>query len=496
MNASSFPAWLAAQAADRASRGLTRQLAHSDTEGLLDLAGNDYLGLARDPRVVAGAVAAARAYGVGAGASRLVSGTLSIHTELEREMAAFTGFPAALAFSSGYHANLSVVQALAGADTLIVSDAHIHASMIDACRLTRATVTVTAHNDVAAVARALAGRAQPRALVLAETIYSVLGDAAPLAELAEAAAASDAVLIADEAHALGVGGPGGRGLLAAHGLAGRPDVIATGTLSKSFGSQGGLVLSSAEVRHHLVNRARPFIYDTGLAPPAAGGALAAVRILEAAPELAVAVRRNAALLAGAVGVAAPAGAVLSVPMPGPREALAGVAAAAEHGVRIGCFRPPSTPDGISRLRLTARAQHSDEDLSWAAKVLRLAVAARLQFAHHDVQGHGGIRPAARGAGFDRVPESTHQAGELVRLARALSRLQQRPGEPPLRRLVEMRDHRTRDHTAGLPLVQHPDGDRVRPGRPQAGVGARPQVDHQLVAGIGGHRRAQRLAPDR
>jgi 8-amino-7-oxononanoate synthase len=373
MNESSFPAWLAGQAADRAERGLARQLAHADEQRLLDLAGNDYLGLARDRRVVAGAVAAAQAYGAGAGASRLVSGTLSIHTELEQAMAAFAGFPAALAFSTGYHANLSVVQALADSDTLIVSDAHIHASMIDACRLSRATVTVTPHNDVAAVARALAGRGQRRALVLVETIYSVLGDAAPVAELAELAAAHDAVLIADEAHAFGVAGPGGRGLLAANGLAGRRDVVATGTLSKSFGSQGGLALGSAAVREHLVNRARPFIYDTGLAPAAAGAALASLRILTAAPELADTVRRNAASLADAAGVAEPAGAVLSVPMPGPREALSAVAAAAEHGLRIGCFRPPSTPDGVSRLRLTAHAHHTDENLATAAKVLRLVI---------------------------------------------------------------------------------------------------------------------------
>ena len=375
MNASTFPAWLAAQAADRADRGLTRQLVHSDGERLLDLAGNDYLGLARDPRVVAGAVAAARAYGAGAGASRLVSGTLSLHTELEREMAAFAGFPAALAFSTGYHANLSVVAALADSDTLIVSDAHIHASMIDACRLARATVTVTPHNDVGAVARALAGRGGRRALVLVETVYSVLGDAAPLAELAELVAAQDAVLIADEAHALGVAGPGGRGLLAAHGLAGRPDVVATGTLSKSFGSQGGLVLGLTAVREHLVNRARPFIYDTGLAPAAAGAALAALRVLQAEPGLAGRARRNAAVLADAVGVARPAGAVLSVPMPGPTEALSAVAAAAEGGLRIGCFRPPSTPDGVSRLRLTAHAHHTDDDLTRAADVLRRVVSA-------------------------------------------------------------------------------------------------------------------------
>lgn len=376
MNDHSFPAWLAAQAADRAGRGLTRRLVPADRGSLLDLAGNDYLGLARDPRVVAGAVAAAQEYGAGAGASRLVSGTLSIHAELEREMAAFTGFPGALVFSTGYHANLSAVQALADADTLIVSDAHVHASMIDACRLARATVTVTPHNDVAAVARALAGRGRRRALVLAETIYSVLGDAAPLAELARVVADGDAVLIADEAHALGVAGPGGRGLLAAHGLAGRPDVVATGTLSKSFGSQGGLVLGSPEVCEHLVNRARPFIYDTGLAPAAAGAALAALRVLRAAPELAGKVRRNAAFLAGVAGVPEPAGAVLSVPMPGPREALAAVETAAGHGLRIGCFRPPSTPDGVSRLRLTAHAHHSDENLALAAKILSLVVPVR------------------------------------------------------------------------------------------------------------------------
>jgi 8-amino-7-oxononanoate synthase len=372
MNASSFPAWLAAQAAEREEFGLTRRLTESDRgEPLLDLAGNDYLGLARDPRVVAGAVAAAQEYGAGATASRLVSGTLSIHTELEQAMAAFTGFASALAFSSGYHANLSVVQALADRDTLVVSDAHIHASMIDACRLARATVTVTPHNDVAAVEHALASRKQRRALVLAETIYSVLGDAAPVAALADLAAAYDAVLVADEAHAFGVAGPGGRGLLAAHGLTGRPEVIATATLSKSFGAQGGLALGLPAVREHLVNRARPFIYDTGLAPAAAGAALAALRVIGAAPELTTRVRANAAILADACGADPPAGAIASMPMPGPQAALASVAAAAGHGLRIGCFRPPSTPDGISRLRLTAHAHHTGEELALAVKVLRL-----------------------------------------------------------------------------------------------------------------------------
>ena len=360
--------WLAAQATAREEAGLTRRLVDSDRgEPLLDLAGNDYLGLARDPRVVAGALRAAEEYGAGAGASRLVSGTLSIHSALEDRLASFTGYDAALVLSTGYHANLSVITALADADTLIVSDGHIHASMVDACRLSRGALTVVPHNDVEAVRTALANRTQTRALVLVESIYSVLGDAAPIEALAALCDEYDALLVADEAHGLGVAGPGGRGLLWGGP---RANVVVTATLSKSLGSQGGAVLCSPAVREHLVNRARPFIYDTGLAPAAAGAALAALQVIEAEPERVARVHHNARLLADACEVDAHAGAVLSVPMPGPREAVAAVEAAAANGVRIGCFRPPSTPDGISRLRLTAHAHHTADELTLAAKVLR------------------------------------------------------------------------------------------------------------------------------
>ena len=163
-------------------------------------------------------------------------------------------------------------------------------------------------------------------------------------------------------------------LLSDAGLGGRIDVIATATLSKSLGAQGGAVLCSPAVRDHLINRARPFIYDTGLAPAAAGAALGALRVIEAEPDRIARVREAAAVLAEACRVDPPAGAVLSVPMPSPLEALAAVSTAASHGVRIGCFRPPSTPDGISRLRLTAHANHSDDELALAAKVLREVVA--------------------------------------------------------------------------------------------------------------------------
>jgi 8-amino-7-oxononanoate synthase len=367
---SRFTDWLAERAAAREDAGLTRRLFASDASGpMIDLAGNDYLGLARDPRVVAGAVAAAERHGAGAGASRLVTGTLTVHEDLERDLASFTGFPAALVLSTGYHANLAAVSALADADTLIVSDAHVHASMIDACRLSRGAVQVVPHNDVGAVERFLAAREQPRALVLVETIYSVLGDSAPVAELADVCARHDAVLVADEAHALGVAGIEGRGLLQASGLAGEDHVVATLTLSKSLGSQGGAVLASRPVREHLVNTARPFIYDTGLAPAAAGAASAALAVIRAEPDRVARVRAVAAALAKAGGVPEADGAVLAIAMPGPREAVEAVARAADHDVRIGCFRPPSTPDGISRLRLTAHAHLADTELEHAVAVV-------------------------------------------------------------------------------------------------------------------------------
>lgn len=368
-----FEGWLARLAAQREQHGLTRRLFASDaaspTGALVDLAGNDYLGLSRHPQVVGAAAAAAREYGAGAGASRLVTGTLSVHERLEQRLAEFTGFEAALVASTGYHANLSAVTALSDADTLIVSDAHVHASLIDACRLARAERVVVPHNDVEAVERALAGRHQPRALVIVESIYSVLGDAAPLTALAAACATRDAVLVVDEAHGIGVAGRGGRGLVRQAGLAGQPHVVVTVTLSKALGSQGGAVLGSPAVREHLINTARPFIYDTGLAPAAAAAATEALDLIEARPELPLRLHHVARALTDACDVEPVPGAVLAVAMGSPQEALEAVSDAAGEGLRIGCFRPPSTPDGISRLRLTAHADLDDVALGRAVEVL-------------------------------------------------------------------------------------------------------------------------------
>ncbi|WP_424214944.1 8-amino-7-oxononanoate synthase [Streptomyces sp. BI20] len=369
----------AERARDRA--GLTRVLrprpAHSE---LLDLAGNDYLGLTRHPEALAGAREAVTRWGAGATGSRLVTGTTELHAELEAELAAFCGFEAALVTSSGYAANLAAVTALSGRDALVVSDSVNHASLVDACRLSRAEIAVAPHKDPRAVAAELAARSHARALVVTDSVFSVDGDTAPLAEQAAVCRAAGAALVVDDAHGFGVRGAGGRGEPHAAGLAGAPDVVVTLTLSKAMGSQGGAVLGPARVIRHLVNTARSFIFDTGLAPAAVGAALASLRLLAREPERAARVRRvatelHAGLTAAGLGSVPPEAAVVSVRAPSAAQALRWAADCREAGLAVGCFRPPSVPDGISRLRLTARADLTGEEIARAvAAVVRTAPA--------------------------------------------------------------------------------------------------------------------------
>ncbi|MGW1892654.1 8-amino-7-oxononanoate synthase [Streptomyces sp. NPDC002004] len=366
--------WIDEQARLRRRAGLERTLRPRCAEStLLDLASNDYLGLARHPQVTEAAAEAAFRWGGGATGSRLVTGSTGLHAQLERELADFCGFEAALVFSSGYAANIAAVTALAPHGSLIVSDAGNHASLIDGCRLARGTTQVVPHADVEAVRKALDTHEGP-AVVLSDTVFSVDGDAAPLGGLAAACREAGAGLVVDDAHGVGVLGDGGRGAPFAAGLAGDCDVVTTVTLSKSFGSQGGAVLGPAPVIDHLINAARTFIFDTGLAPAAAGAALGALGLLRrdpgrAARARAVATELYERLTASGLEAVRPDAAVVSVRAPSPEEAVEWAADCRAAGVAVGCFRPPSVPDGISRLRLTARADLTDEQIAEAVRVI-------------------------------------------------------------------------------------------------------------------------------
>ncbi|TDH57732.1 8-amino-7-oxononanoate synthase [Mycobacterium eburneum] len=364
-------AWLAEVEQRRRQAGLRRTLrARPAVATELDLASNDYLGLSQHPTVIAGGVEALHTWGAGAGGSRLVTGNTELHEEFEQALADFVGAPSGLVFSSGYAANIGALVSLSGPGALVVSDAYSHASLVDACRLSRARVAITPHRDVGAVAAALAGRDEERAVVVTESVFSADGALAPLRELHEVCRRHGAVLLVDEAHGLGVRGDGGRGLLHEVGLAGAPDVVMTTTLSKALGSQGGVVLGPTAVRDHLIDAARTFIFDTGLAPAAVGAAGAALRVLAAEPWRAEAVLQHAGLLARICDVPdVPQSAVVSVILGDPEVAVAAATACLDAGVRVGCFRPPTVPAGTSRLRLTARASLDADELELARRVL-------------------------------------------------------------------------------------------------------------------------------
>ncbi|GAA4531198.1 8-amino-7-oxononanoate synthase [Amycolatopsis samaneae] len=367
--------WLDAEAEKRAGAGLTRKLRpRPAVDHELDLAGNDYLGLARDKRVAGAAAAAALRWGAGATGSRTGSGSLELHTELEHELARFCGAQAALVFSSGFTANLGAITALSGADAAIVTDKHLHPALIEGCRLSRADVAAVAHATPSAIKHALATRRKPRALVVTDAVFSADGDLAALGELAGACRAHGAALLVNDALGFGVLGEGGRGAVHAAGLAGAPDVVTTVTLANSLGAQGGAVLGPRRVIRHLAESARSFLFDTALAPGSAAAALAALGVLRAEPALAAKAIDAAGNIAGHLKAAGfrvelPEAAVVSVRVPSPEVAVSWAEACAEQGVRVGCLRPPSVPDGVCRLRITARADLTESDVDKAVKVL-------------------------------------------------------------------------------------------------------------------------------
>ncbi|MDQ0369344.1 aminotransferase class I/II-fold pyridoxal phosphate-dependent enzyme [Catenuloplanes indicus] len=356
----------------RARAGLTRRLRpRGVSDEVTDLAGNDYLGLSRDPRVISAATSALRRYGAGATGSRLVRGSTELHAALEAALADWLGTESALVYSSGYLANLGAVRALTRPSTTLITDAHNHASLVDGVRLTGNAPQITPHNDLPGVRAALA--AGP-AVVITESVFSVDGDLAPLRELHTLVSAHDGLLLVDDAHALGVLGPSGAGGVAAAGLAGAPDVVVTATLSKALGAAGGVIAGPAALIRHLIDTGRTFIYDTALPPATAAAALAALELARAddagRAELAERAGLAYARLTGAgLSAARPAAGVVSVTAPGAAEAVAWAAACLDAGVAVGCFRPPTTPDSRSRLRLTINVGVPRPDFERALDVI-------------------------------------------------------------------------------------------------------------------------------
>ncbi len=348
---------------------------------MLCLASNNYLGLAAHPDVVDAAAEAARRYGAGAGSARLVTGGLVTHDELEARLAALKGTEAALLFSSGYLANLGTVAALVGPGDAVFSDSLNHASIIDGCRLSKADVHVYRHADADHLAERLAAwrrtaGADARGLVVTDSVFSMDGDVAPLPDIAAACERHGAILMVDEAHATGVVGPGGRGAVAGYGLEGRVGVV-MGTLSKSLGAAGGFIAGSADLCAYLRNRARSFVFDTALPPPTVAAALAALDVLEREPERPIRARALAARLAGGLraagyDVADPPAAVLPVVVGAPDAALGLSARLLDAGVLVTAIRPPSVPEGTSRLRATVMATHTDDQIDHAVAAFAAA----------------------------------------------------------------------------------------------------------------------------
>ncbi len=345
-----------------------------DGKPVLLLCSNNYLGLADHPRVRQAAADAAMRWGVGAGASRLVSGTMTIHRRLEERLAAFKGSEACLLFGSGYLANLGVLGALAGEGGVIFSDELNHASIVDGCRLSRAEVVVYRHCDMEHLDWSMRRHGSPQhaRLIVTDSVFSMDGDVAPLAEIAEIAEIHGARVVVDEAHATGNLGPDGRGAVAEAGLDGEIDVV-VGTLGKALGSYGAYVCASEEIVRYLVNTARPLIYSTAPAPPAVAGALAALDLLEERPHRVQRLRSNARVLRQALAaegfpVADTDMQIVPLVVGDERAAMRLCQGAIERGVFAQAIRPPTVPAGTSRLRLTAMASHTAGELRMAAEV--------------------------------------------------------------------------------------------------------------------------------
>ena len=347
-----------------------------DGKPVLLLCSNNYLGLADHPRLREAAAEAAMRWGVGTGASRLVSGTMTVHRRLEERLADFKGRQAALLFGSGYLANAGTVAALARPGDVVFSDELNHASIIDGCRLSRAEVFVYEHADVEHLRWGILQAEGRGALIVTDSVFSMDGDVAPLAGIVELAQRFGLRTVVDEAHATGTLGPGGRGAVAEAGLDDQVDVI-VGTLGKALGSYGAFVACDQQMAQYLVNAARTFIFSTALPPSAVAGALAALDLLSERPRLVAKLAANAAALRLGLqqegfDVGSSRTQIVPLVIGEAQRAMRICEAALSGGVFAQAIRPPTVPDMTSRLRLAVMASHHEEELRAAARTLGAA----------------------------------------------------------------------------------------------------------------------------
>jgi 8-amino-7-oxononanoate synthase len=375
---------LKAALADLEQRSLRRKR-RVGSGALLNFCSNDYLGLKDHPEVVRAFVSAAERYGVGSGASHLVTGHGPEHQALEEELAAFTGREKALVFSTGYMANMGVIGALADQNTIIVSDKLNHASLIDGCRLSGAAVKRYRHGDTAHVAELLGAAASSATLVISDGVFSMDGDLAPLPELARVTRESKAWLLVDDAHGLGVIGSSGRGSCEHFGLAPGDVPLLIGTFGKAFGTFGAFVAGDADLIEWLLQKARTYIYTTALPPAVAAATRVALRVSEReswrrAKVLALAQRLRRGL--GELGISAattadgqPVTSIVPVILGEPARALAASQALEQRGFLVTAIRPPTVPAGSARLRITLSAAHEESQVDALLAALPAAVAA-------------------------------------------------------------------------------------------------------------------------
>jgi glycine C-acetyltransferase/8-amino-7-oxononanoate synthase len=347
-----------------------------DGRPVLLLCSNNYLGLADHPRVRGAAAEAAMRWGTGAGASRLISGNMRPHRRLEERLASFKGYESALLFGSGYLANTGTIAALADSGETIFSDELNHASIIDGCRLSRAETFVYRHGDIEHLAWGLREAGGRAALIVTDGVFSMDGDLAPLEDLARLARDHDCRLMVDEAHATGAVGPGGRGSVAAAGLSGEVDLV-VGTLGKALGSYGAYVCAGRELTEYLLNTARSFIFSTAPPPPSIAAGLAALELLESHPRRVERLAENAATLRGALaaeGLAVGDSSTQIVPVEvgDAARTMELCERVLERGVFAQGIRPPTVPEGRSRLRFTVMATHRAGELERAARLVGAA----------------------------------------------------------------------------------------------------------------------------